>query len=153
MGDWRGGETELSALLCRLLTSRTNLFTDVNIVCSQNKVISSHRSDSHHRLPSVQCPSLQTGSLRDLPVLPRHSLPTQRWERFSPDCPDSEDDGCGSLYNDDLYFLRLLWTSGNATNSRYMATFEVLDICLHTTTNQPIHQPPCFVSSSLNGYK
>ena len=43
MGDWRGGETELSSLLWRLLRSRTNLFTDVEIVCSQNKVISSHR--------------------------------------------------------------------------------------------------------------
>ena len=52
MGDWRGGETELSSLLCRLLRSRTNLFTDVNIVCSHNKVISSHRS-LHSRLQSM----------------------------------------------------------------------------------------------------
>ena len=43
MGDWRSGETELSSLLCRLFQSRTNLFTDVSIVCADNKLVSAHK--------------------------------------------------------------------------------------------------------------
>ena len=43
MGDWRSGEAELSSLLCRLFQSRTNLFTDVSIVCADNKLVSAHK--------------------------------------------------------------------------------------------------------------
>ena len=72
--------------------------------------------------------SLQTDSLRHLSVFPRYSLPAKRWQRFCRDCADSDDDRCGWLYNDDLHFLHLLWTSGNATNSRYLGTFKVLAV-------------------------
>lgn len=43
MGDWRGGETELSSLFCRLFQSSTNLLTDVSILCADNKLVSAHK--------------------------------------------------------------------------------------------------------------
>ena len=43
MGDWRGGDTELSSLLRRLYTSRTNLFSDVTIVCADSKLVAAHK--------------------------------------------------------------------------------------------------------------
>ena len=43
MGDWRGGETELSSLLARLFASRTNLFADVSLVCEENMIVPAHK--------------------------------------------------------------------------------------------------------------
>ena len=43
MGDWRSGDTELSSLLSRLFVSRTNLFTDVSLVCEENKIVPAHK--------------------------------------------------------------------------------------------------------------
>ena len=39
----RGGDTELSSLLRRLYTSRTNLFSDVTIVCADSKLVAAHK--------------------------------------------------------------------------------------------------------------
>ena len=43
MGDWRGGDTELSSLLARLFASRTNLFADVSLVCEENRIVPAHK--------------------------------------------------------------------------------------------------------------
>ena len=43
MGDWRGGDTELSSLLARLFASRTNLFTDVSLVCEEQRIVPAHK--------------------------------------------------------------------------------------------------------------
>ena len=43
MGDWRGGDTELSSLLARPFASRTNLFADVSLVCEENRIVPAHK--------------------------------------------------------------------------------------------------------------
>ena len=43
MGDWRGGEMDVSTLLVSLYRSNTNLFTDVRFLCANGQILYGHK--------------------------------------------------------------------------------------------------------------
>ena len=116
-------KSDQSVYRCRncLQSQQSHLLSQVRLTAQTPLLISLRSETSWFH-------SLQTDSLRHLSVFPRYSLPAKRWQRFCRDCADSDDDRCGGLCNDDLHFLHLLGTSWNASHSRYLATFKVLNV-------------------------